>query len=89
MDLCLALGLNKGFRTSLGRKANIYSARGPSLAMRLRVIEQAEDDDREIYGDGIWNTVFDVWECKEVHGTNGVRRVSKLRSADDRAINEL
>ena len=57
--------------------------------MRLRVIEQAEDDDREIYGDGIWNMVFDVWEIKEVHGRNGVRRVCKLRSADDRAINEV
>ena len=57
--------------------------------MRLRVIEQAEDDNRDIYRDGNWNMVFDVWECKEVHRRNGVREVRKLRSADDRAINEV
>ena len=33
--------------------------------------------------------VFDLWENREIPGRNGVRRIRKLRSADDRAINEV
>ena len=89
IDLWLCLGLNKEFRTFLGKKANIYCARGPSLNKRLRVIEQAGKDDREIYKNGIWNTVFELWESKIVYVRNGEGVVYKLRSADDRAINEI
>ena len=67
----------------------MQSARGPSLSMRIRVIKQAGKDDKEVYGNGIWNTVFDLWENREIPGRNGVRRIRKLRSADDRAINEV
>ena len=74
LDLCLALGWNKGFRTYMGRRANIQTVRGTSLSMRVRVIEQAEEDDKEVYGNGIWNTVFDLWEIKEIPGRNGGRR---------------
>ena len=70
LDLCLALGWNKGFRTYMGRWAEVQSARGPSLSMRTRVIKQAEEDDKEVYGNGIWNTVFDLWEYREIPGRN-------------------
>ena len=73
----------------MGRRANIQSVRGPSLSMRIRVIKQAEEDDKEVYGNGIWNTVFDLWENKEIPGRNQIRRICKLRPADDRAINEI
>ena len=89
LDLCLALGWNKGFRTYMGRRAEVQSARGPSLSTRIRVIKEAGEDDKEIYGNGIWNTVFDLWENREIPGRNGVRRIRKLRSADDRAIREV
>ena len=35
------------------------------------------------------NTVFDLWEDREIPGKNGGRRIRKLRSADDRAIKEI
>ena len=60
-----------------------------SLSTRIRVIKQAGKDDKEVYGNGIWNTVFDLWENREIPGRNGVRRIRKLGSADDRAINEV
>ena len=85
LDLCLALGWKKGFRTYMGRRANIQSVRGPSLSMRIRVIKQAEEDDKEVYWNGIWNSVFDLWENKEI----GIRRIRKLRPVGDRAINEI
>ena len=89
LDLCLALGWNMGFRTYMGRRLNIQSVRVPSLSMRTRVIKQAGEDDKEVYGNGIWNMVFDLWENREIPGRNGVRRIHKLGSADDRAINEV
>ena len=55
---------------------------------RLRVIERAGEADREIHKNGIWNTVFELWESKIVYVRDGERVVYKLRSADDRAINE-
>ena len=39
LDLCLALGWNKGFRTYMGRGAEVQSVRGLSLNMRTRVIK--------------------------------------------------
>ena len=33
--------------------------------------------------------MFDLWEIKEIIGRNGIRRIRKLRTADDRAINEI
>ena len=78
LDLCLALGWNKGFRNYMGRRAEVQSARGPSLSMRTRVIKQAEEDDKEVYGNGIWNTVFDLWESKEIPGRYGIRRIHRL-----------
>ena len=75
LDLCRALGWNKGFRTSMERRANIQSVRGPSLSMRVRVIEQAEEDYKGVYGNGIWNTVFDLWEDREIPGRNGGRSI--------------
>ena len=44
---------------------------------------------RNVYGNGIWNTVFDLWESEEIIGRNGIRRIRKLRTAEDRAINEI
>ena len=57
--------------------------------MRTRVIKQAEEENKGFYGNGIWNTVFDLWESKEIPGRNGIRRIHKLRPADNRAINEI
>ena len=73
----------------MGRRAGIQSARGPSISVRTRVIKTAGEDDKGVHGNGIWNTVFDLWEDREIPGRNGGRSIRRLRSADDRAIKEI
>lgn len=50
------------------------------------MIEWAYEDDVKFYGNGIWNTLFDLWERNTTYVRDRERVVHKLVSADDKAI---